>query len=254
MVERTEERPIGEAVPAEQLRDKVDPAGRWEFNAEVAAVFENMLERSIPQHQTMRAAVNALAMRHAQQGTDVVDLGASRGDAVAPLVDHFGARARFQLVEVSEPMLAVLRERFKGYADCGVVNVRAMDLRRDFPRCKASVILAVLTIQFTPIEHRLRILRAAHDALLPGGAMIMVEKVLGSTAAMDDLFVSLYHGAKKDAGYTQDQIDRKALALEGVLVPVTAPMNEDFLRAAGFREVETFWRWMNFCGWIAVKE
>ena len=43
------------------------------------------------------------------------------------------------------------------------------------------------------------------------------------------------------------------LDLEGVLVPVSAAMNERFLRNAGFAKVECFWRWMNFAAWIAVK-
>jgi tRNA (cmo5U34)-methyltransferase len=58
---------------------------------------------------------------------------------------------------------------------------------------------------------------------------------------------------KRRRGYTNEQIDRKRLSLEGVLVPVTARWNEDLLRAAGFGEVDCFWRWMNFAGWVAVR-
>lgn len=54
-------------------------------------------------------------------------------------------------------------------------------------------------------------------------------------------------------GYTQEEIRRKRLALEGVLVPVTAKWNEELLHNAGFRQVDCFWRWMNFAGWIALK-
>jgi len=56
------------------------------------------------------------------------------------------------------------------------------------------------------------------------------------------------------AAYTTEQIERKRLALEGVLVPVTARWNEDLLRDAGFRQVECFWRWLNFAGWVGVRE
>ena len=55
------------------------------------------------------------------------------------------------------------------------------------------------------------------------------------------------------ACYTQEEIDRKRLSLEGVLVPVTAAWNEDMLRREGFRNVDCFWRWMNFAAWVAVK-
>lgn len=63
----------------------------------------------------------------------------------------------------------------------------------------------------------------------------------------------LYYNLKASNGYTQEQIERKRLSLEGVLVPVTAKWNEELLRMAGFVHVDSFWRWMNFAGWVAVK-
>jgi tRNA (cmo5U34)-methyltransferase len=36
-------------------------------------------------------------------------------------------------------------------------------------------------------------------------------------------------------------------------VPVTARWNEELLRSAGFVDIDCFWRWMNFAGWIAVR-
>lgn len=29
--------------------------------------------------------------------------------------------------------------------------------------------------------------------------------------------------------------------------------NEEMLQMVGFREVDCFWRWGNFAGWLAVK-
>jgi tRNA (cmo5U34)-methyltransferase len=55
-------------------------------------------------------------------------------------------------------------------------------------------------------------------------------------------------------GHTPDEIDRKRLALEGVLVPVTAPWNEELLRAAGFAQIDCVWRWQNFAAWVAVRD
>ena len=115
------------------------------------------------------------------------------------------------------------------------------------------MILSVLTLQFTPIEYRLKIVRDAFNALLPGGALILVEKVLGATADLDAALVDLYYSMKRDHGYSQEEIDRKRLSLEGVLVPVTAAWNEQLLRQSGFAEVDCFWRYLNFAGWIAVK-
>lgn len=104
------------------------------------------------------------------------------------------------------------------------------------------------------IERWQRLLRDIFDHTKKGGAFILVEKVLGSTAALDELFVGRYLGSKAEAGYSADDIARKKAALEGVLVPVTASWNEDLLRGAGFREIDCFWRSLNFAGWIAIKQ
>lgn len=235
-------------------KDEVMPQGRWTFDGDVTDSFDDMLARSIPQYEVMRRSCFEVGDRFVRDRTDVVDLGCSRGEALAPFVERHGALCRYVGVEVSEPMLAAARERFAGYVERGVVDVKGMDLRREYPPVEASLTLLVLTLQFTPIEHRQRILQDVHDHTLPGGALVMVEKVLGADAKLDGLMVDLYLNHKREAGYTEEQIQRKKLSLEGVLVPVTAAWNEELLRMAGFRRVDCFWRWFNFAGWIAVKD
>jgi tRNA (cmo5U34)-methyltransferase len=227
---------------------------RWQFDGSVTDVFDNMLARSIPQYEVMREAVFDLGSKFVRQQTAIIDLGCSRGEALAPFVSKFGGLNRFVGIEVSPTMLAAARERFAGAIAEGIVDIRDLDLRAGYPSEKASMTLAVLTIQFTPIEYRQKIVRAVFEHTLPGGAFILVEKVLASTAQLDELFVERYHAMKARNGYTTEEIERKRLALEGVLVPVTARWNEELLKDGGFRHVECFWRWLNFAGWIGVKE
>jgi len=235
------------------MQDQVIPKDKWAFDGEVTAVFDDMLARSIPQYDIMRQACFDLGCRYVQPQTDIVDLGCSRGEAMAPLIDRYGAHNRFIGIEVSPPMLEAARARFKGLIDCGVVEIRDLDLRTAYPPAKASLTLAILTIQFTPIEYRQRILRDAFKSTVSGGAFIMVEKVLGNCSEIDEAMIHNYYNLKSEHGYSQEQIERKRLSLEGVLVPVTAHWNEEMLRTAGFSQVDCFWRWMNFAGWVAIK-
>jgi len=233
--------------------DHVMPEDKWAFDDEVTDVFDDMLARSIPQYDVMRELTFQLAAHFQQDKTDILDMGCSRGEAVAALIDKFGASNRFTGIDVSEPMLKAATDRFQGYINCGVVDIRHCDLRTDFPNVSASVVLCVLTLQFTPIEYRLRIIQDIYDHLVPGGALLLVEKVLGASARIDTLMVDEYLLMKSTQGYSRDEIDRKRLSLEGVLVPVTARMNEEFLQSAGFREIDCYWRWLNFMGWLAVR-
>lgn len=80
-----------------------------------------------------------------------------------------------------------------------------------------------------------------------------VEKVLGNTSAIDEIFVKEYYNMKKENSYSQKQIADKRKSLEGVLVPITAKWNENLLKECGFRQIDCFWRCLNFAGWIAIK-
>lgn len=238
-----------------KTKDKGYAPPRWEFDGKVTGVFENMLQRSIPQYEVMRRAVTDLAAPYAQPRTDVVDIGCSRGEALASMIARVDTilGAQFIGLEVSEPMIAAARERFKSEIDAGVADVRKWNLKNGLPPLRPSVILSILTLQFVPIEYRQRVLSDCFDMLRPGGALLLVEKVIGNTSEIEESMIGLYHKLKAGNGYTTEQIERKKLALEGVLVPLTAHFNEELLRSAGFTRFDCFWRWMNFAGWIALR-
>jgi tRNA (cmo5U34)-methyltransferase len=247
---------MGKLWSREMGRKQVDQTlteGKWHFDDGVTDVFNDMLERSIPQYEVMRETCFNLACQYVKPKTDIVDLGCSRGEAIAGLVRKFGAYNRFIGIEVSKPMIEACCKRFEGYIKSNVVEIREHDLRTGYPPVLASVTLAVLTIQFTPIEYRLRILSDIYEHTISSGAFIFIEKVLGASASLDRLMVSQYYDMKRHNGYTDDQIERKRLSLEGVLVPVTAKWNEELLRMSGWKEIDCFWRWMNFAGWVAIK-
>lgn len=231
------------------------PEGPWAFDESVAGCFDDMLLRSIPQFAVMRQACTDLARAFRTMHSDVVDIGCSLGGAIAPLVHEEAWKAnRFVGLEVSGPMLERARQRFAQSIEQGKVDLRPWDLRDGYPAdLHASVTFSILTVQFTPIEHRLRLLDDIYRSTLPGGVLLFVEKLLGASATIDRVMVERYYAFKEESGYTREEIERKRLSLEGVLVPMPARFNEELLRSVGFRQVDCFWRWFNFAGWLAIK-
>jgi tRNA (cmo5U34)-methyltransferase len=229
--------------------DRTMPTGKWEFNNEVTAVFDDMLQRSIPDYSGMRRTTTELALRFCQNGTYVVDLGCSRGAALKPIIEASNKKVNYLGIEVSEPMRAAAVKELVGKAE--IVD---LDLRDVYPNVSASVTLSVLTLQFIPIEYRQRIIQNAFDNTIAGGAFLLVEKVLGADAFSDRLLVETYYDRKGENGYSTDQITAKRRSLEGVLVPVTADWNVEMLKQAGFKHVECYWRHLNFAAWIGVKQ
>lgn len=233
--------------------DQVVPGQHWQFDAAVTDAFDDMLRRSIPQYDVMRDATTDVIVRFAEPGARIVDYGCARGAQLQAVIARLGARNIYLGLEISEPMLDAARASLQSWIDVGRCEIRRADLRTELPRAHAGVAASVLTLQFIPIEYRQRIVQHIFDTLAPGGAFVLVEKCLGANYALDQTFVELYYELKQRNGYTPNDIDRKRLSLEGVLVPITADWNEQLLRNAGFRSIDCYWRWMNFAGWVALK-
>jgi tRNA (cmo5U34)-methyltransferase len=230
------------------VKDSVMPKGKWEFDQAVTEVFDDMLSRSIPDYQGMRELTTNLAIQFARPNSDIVDLGCSRGAALKPIYQELKESVKYLGIEVSKPM------RQAAIKEIPFAEILDLDLRKSYPRARASVTLSVLTLQFIPIEYRQEIIQNVYDNTNPGGVFLLVEKVLGSDAYSNKLLIETFLKTKESHGYSKEQIERKKESLEGVLVPVTADWNIELLREAGFKHIECYWRHLNFAGWIAVKE
>ena len=238
--------------------DNVVPKEKWEFDEQVADCFENMLERSIPQYDVMRDSVANLAKSVIDSDNkntfSILDIGCSDGLMIQKFLDVFDGEGLYTGVDVSKPMLDKAKFRFLDRIIQHQIVIEECDLRNSYPTGYYDIVSSVLSIQFTPIEYRQHIIQNIYNSLsTKNGTFIMVEKVLGNTDMLNQLFVKNYYDMKSANGYSQEQIERKRLSLEGVLVPVTSDWNVQLLKQAGFKQVDVFWRWMNFVGYIAVK-
>ena len=235
-------------------KDSIIPSDKWVFDQEVTTVFDNMLERSIPDYLNMRSLVNSLTLRYLQSGSSVLDLGCSTGGAIKDIIDLAPQETQFIGVEISEPMREQAEKNLQRFVDTKQVKIINCDLREDFPISNNSVVLSVLTIQFIPIEHRQRIISSIYENLIPGGVFIFVEKILGNDSVGNTMLEDLYYKLKGENGYTEQQIRTKRKSLEGVLVPVTSDWNIEMMSKAGFSNVQQFWQQLNFAGWVGFKK
>lgn len=222
------------------------PKETWAFDESVADCFRDMLERSIPGYEEMRALTMRLGKRFYQRDTLLVDVGASLGGGFEEHVVDVRVRA----IESAPAMLARLRRRYGSGFDSNVEIVE-QDLCQNphvAPAYTASVVQAILTLQFLPFSVRNRVIRSAAAALQPGGAFLLVEKVKAP-----DHIVAEYRSFKHRQGYSWEAIEAKEQALDGVLVPATTTWIEDALVFEGGFDPTLYWRNLNFAAWIAVK-
>ena len=187
------------------MRDNVKPGEKWEFNEDVAACFANMLERSIPDYKSMRALTYKIGGQYIKPDTLIVDVGCSTGLAVEPFVEQFRDQNDFLLIDSAPAMVEASRKRFR---DEPGVTVRPGYLWDHLPlKDPASLVLSVLSLQFMPTSYRQKLISDIYGGLVPGGALILVEKVVSEN--LDEIMVQMYYEMKRENGYTEEQIMEK---------------------------------------------
>jgi tRNA (cmo5U34)-methyltransferase len=108
-------------------------------------------------------------------------------------------------------------------------------------------------LQFIPKRKRQDVINKIYEGLNKGGALIVVEKVVGNNARFDEMFIELYHDFKLENGLTEKEVFAKSRSLRGVMQPNTTSENIEMLNKAGFADIDIFYKWCNFVGFIAVK-
>jgi tRNA (cmo5U34)-methyltransferase len=117
----------------------------------------------------------------------------------------------------------------------------------------ASVVTMCWTLQFVRPLNRDRVVQGIYKSLVPGGVLIVTEKILTNSSHMNRFFIELYYKFKKRNQYSSAEIRRKREALENILIPYRTCENLELFRRNGFGVVETFFQWYNFIGYLCVK-
>ena len=130
------------------------------------------------------------------------------------------------------------------------IDFRHADIR-DVELHKASVVVLNFTLQFLPPAERLRLLRRIREALVPGGVLILSEKIAGETPEADAVLVEMHHGFKRTQGYSDLEISQKRTAQERVLLPETLATHRHRLEAAGFARNDPWFQCFNFVSLVA---
>lgn len=227
----------------------------FQFDEQVASVFDDMLQRSIPFYEELQRMTVELACRFVQSDSTIVDLGCSTGTTLAELAHAIDdPTVTFVGVDNSPAMLAKAREKLRKEGVDGRCRLVTADLNDEqLDLGSASVVVMNWTLQFVRPLHRDAVIRRVHDALVDRGCLIVLEKVLGNESLLNRLYIDLYHQFKNRHGYSRSEIAHKRERLENVLIPYRIDENLLLLERNGFAVRDAFFRWYHWAGFLGVK-
>lgn len=233
--------------------EKLEKLPDFEFNTKVAGVFDDMVSRSVPFYHEMQRMVSELAGYHAQSETKVYDLGCSTGTSMLLMDKTIQEGIKFIGVDDSEEMIAKCSEKLRNFTLHRDIELMVADLTQRVPVQNASVVTMVLVLQFIRPINRAAIAKKIFDGMVENGVFILIEKILCEEKSFNREFIDYYYNFKRRNDYSELEISQKREALENVLIPYKSSENMNMLKAAGFGEVEVFFKWYNFTGIIAKK-
>lgn len=241
-------------MPKDQLfRKRRAVAKDFNFGKETAAVFDDMLDRSVPLYAEAQRMIAELASDFAVEGTTLYDLGCSTGTTLLRLDPVVPKGVRFIGIDSSQEMLDKAREKLKRHGVTRECELIRADLNRGVQVRNASMVIMNLTLQFIRPLYRHQLIRSIAAGMQEQGCLVLLEKVLPRDSMLNRMFIKYYYAFKQRQGYSKLEIAQKREALENVLVPYRLEENQELLLSSGFSQCDVFFKWYNFCGMIALK-
>lgn len=226
------------------------------FNEDVVRVFPDMIKRSVPGYPTIVENSGVLAAQFAQPDSLIYDLGCSLGAVTQAMRRHVSQTGcRILAVDNSPAMVSRCREYLQAqdamYQELLPAEVVEADiLQLELKPC--SVVALNFTLQFIPPERRLELLTNIHQQLLPGGALILSEKLYFDDPVQHQLLNDLHLAFKRANGYSELEIAQKRRAIEKVMLPDSLDEHRQRLLQAGFNKVLPWFQCVNFASMIAL--
>jgi tRNA (cmo5U34)-methyltransferase len=200
----------------------------------------------------MISAIGLLAGRFGQDNSYCYDLGCSLGAASLAMHQQIKAEnCQIVAIDNSEAMVSRFRSGLQAMPGAQI-DVQCADIR-DIEIVSASVVVLNFTLQFIPIEDRELLLAKIWQGLLPGGLLILSEKLAFDDDKQHELQMDMHHLFKKAQGYSDMEISQKRTALENVLIAESFATHRQRLSKVGFRSVEVWFQYFNFASMIALK-
>ncbi len=226
----------------------------FHFNEQVAEVFDDMLDRSIPFYKTVIELSAAMIHNLATPGSRVVDLGCSTGTTLLSLSRLLGdMRLHWIGIDNAPAMIDKARRKAEMYGKASIIEFHRDDITQTDIH-GADIVICNYTMQFIRPLRRAEFIRRIYRSLAPGGMLLMSEKTISPNRRINRNYIELYYDFKRKQGYSELEIAAKREALENVLIPCSVQENIELLSGAGFSEVDTFFQWVNFASFVALKE
>jgi tRNA (cmo5U34)-methyltransferase len=179
----------------------------------------------------------------------ILDIGAGTGLLSAMLLEKYPA-ATITLLDISEKMLAVARERF-----CGRENVlfRTADYSKADLGGSYDLVCSSLSIHHLDSDDKRQLFVRIYDALNPGGLFVNADQVKGETPYFNQKYVEYWDEFLQSGPLTVPEISEIRRRRDTLDKNEKLSVQLGWLHEAGFCDVDVVYKNRTFIVTVARK-
>jgi len=172
---------------------------------------------------------------------NILDVGAGTGLFSSFLLRKF-PEAKLTLIDISEKMLEVAKQRFKDFRD---IKYIVSDYSKYGFTERYDIIISALSIHHLTDEQKEEFYKKCYSILGDNGVFINADQVLGDTRYMNTLYKNQWRSIIEQSGLSKEEI---LSGYERIKLDKEATLSQQltWLRESGFSDVDCVYKYYHF--------
>jgi len=222
---------------------------KFTFNIDVANVFGDMVNRSVPGYEFLIENIGVLSKKFYQPNTKIYDLGSSLCACSLSILEKVqNTEVQIYAVDSSKAMIDICKKSIDR-KEIKFINSDISDVEMN----NSSIVILNLTLQFILVKKRTELLKKIFSQLNNNGIIIITEKIKLDKISDDVFFKNFHDFFKENNGYTKEEIDRKKIALSETMIIESEQIHEERFKSIGCKKFYKWFQCYNFVSWVLIK-
>ena len=206
-----------------------------------AKKYDGQRHQIIPNLDQMYSIMTELANSDISE-PDIMDLGAGTGLLTNYMFKKY-SQGHFTLLDISDEMLNIAKERFKGNSNFKFINGDYLEV--DFVE-KYDIVISSLSIHHLKDSSKRNIYSKIYESLNMGGIFLNLDQVFATSLENEEIYQRNWFEKidSKSLSPTEKEIIIERMKLDR---PTTLENNLKWLKNCGFTNVDVFYKYYNFC-------
>ena len=217
---------------------------------EVSANYDQIFPRVIQRYREIHDVMHYFLSSLGRDFIDIVELGVGTGELTAEVLRRF-PEAGVEAIDLSAKMLEVAGEKLLPYKD------RVSLIQSDFGTYEFmreyDLAISSMALHHLPDQDKVKLMKSIHRSLKEEGVFLFGDLIQSPSAYLDKKFFRIWKNSLRFAGLSRDEIEDRVKGHLNHDLPATLPELLQWMKEAGFRDVDCLWKYFNQAVIVGIK-